>query len=248
MSITDSTTTLDTSWTGQSFATFTTGVLSTLATCVSEVESKLQRGTLSTSTIPTLLQVQNWLRRAKLELVEEKGFSFARKYAYCDLTANSYRYSLPPDYNGGAISLRDMTNDRDITVYPSSRYDNKYPDPSAETSDQVLAACVKNMELWVIPPPNGSDRLELEYARSGAETTADDFSWLPELERFRCCDFALYQAFQALHQWEVSQLFKNEWDIGLKKSRRADGRRKWTGRRLTAINVFQEYAAKNYQP
>ena len=248
MSITDSTTTLDTAWTEQSVVAFSSGVLSTIATCVSEVGSKLKRGTLSASTSPTLTQVQNWLKRAKLELMEFKDYTFARKYAYVDMVAGQYRYSLPDDFNGGNVRLRDTTNDRTIQIWIPEWFDKKYPDVSEFSSNLVEVACIKNMELWVYPPPSGSDRFELEYSRSGAETTADDFSFIPELERFRCCDFALSHAFESLHMFDVADRFKQYWDIGLAKSVKADNRRKRGGRRMCAINVFQEAAALSFQP
>ena len=246
-SITDSTTTLTTAWTEQSIPVFTSGVLSTLATCVSEVESKLQRGTLSTASTPTLAQVQNWLRRAKLEIAEDFGYEFKRKYASCTTTANTYVYSLPPDYDGGSISLKDTTNNHRITVYSAAEYDLSFPDPSEESSGQISAACIKNMELWVAPPPDSSDTLELEYPRSGAETTADDFSWIPEVMRFRCCDFALAEAFEALKQYDVSDRYRTKYELGLVKARKADGRRKWQGKALSCRNVFTAYRQKNYQ-
>ena len=248
MSITDSTTTIDTAWTEQSIAVFTSGVLSSMATCITEVESKLKRGTLGTSSTPTLAQTQNWLKRAKLEISESFGFGFKRKYAYCDLTANSYVYSLPPDFDGGQVTLKDITNNRDIPIWPRSWFDLKFPDPSEESSDQVLVACIKNMELWVAPPPNGSDRLELEYPRSGAETTADDFSWLPELMRYRCCDFAQAEAFESLHQFDLADRFRNKFEVGVIKASRSDARKRWQGKSLSAINIFQHYRAGNYQP
>lgn len=248
MSITDSTTTLDTAWTEQSIAQFTAGVLSTIATCVSEVEAKLKRGTLSATTAPTLTQVQNWLKRGKLELMEFKDYSFSRKYAYADATAGTYRYSLPGDFGGGAVRLRDMTNDRAIPIVVPERYDAMFPDPSEETSNEIIVACIKNLELWVAPAPDSSDRLELEYSRSGAETTADDFSFLPELERFRCCDFAISHAFESLHMFDVSDRFRQYFELGLQKSRKADNRRKRTGRRKCAISVFQEASMYGYQP
>jgi hypothetical protein len=248
MSITDATTSLDTAWTEASTVTFASGVLDTMAACVTEVESKIKRGTLSASTDPTLTQVQNWLKRAKMELAEAKGFTFNRKYAAVSLTADTYRYSMPPDYNGGAIALRDMTNDRHITIWPENWYNKKFPDPSEETSGEVMVACVKNMELWVVPPPDGADSLELEYDRSGAETTSDDFTWLPEIERFRCCDYAISEAFLSIHMWEQAQLYTQRWISALGKAIRADGKRKWQGKRYQAINVFQEFNAKNYQP
>jgi len=247
MSITDTTTTLDTAWVESSAASFTSGVLSTIATCVTEVESKIKRGTLGTSTNPTLAQVQGWLKRAKMELAEAKGFTFDRKYATASLTADSYRYALPPDYNGGNISLRDVTNDRYITVWAENWFNKKFPDPSVETSGEVMVACIKNMELWLAPPPDSADSVELEYDRSGAETTSDDFSWLPEIERFRCCDFAVSEAFLSLHMWEQARLYTQRWTAALGKAIRADGKRKWKGKRFQAINVFQEFDAMNNQ-
>lgn len=243
MSITDSSyDSLTTAWTEQSKASFAAGVLSTIATCVSEVEAKLKRGTLSASTSPTLAQVQNWLKRGKLELMEFKDYSFARKYAYADAVAGTYVYALPEDFGGGAVRLRDMTNDRPISIVDAARFDMKYPDPSEETNNEIIIACIKNNELWVAPPPDSSDRLELEYSRSGAETTADDFSFLPELERFRVCDFALSHAFESLHMFDVADRFRQYWELGLQKSKQSDNRRKRSGRRMCAINVFQEYA------
>jgi hypothetical protein len=248
MSITDSTTTLDTAWTEQSIAIFTGGVLSTIATCVSEVESKLKRGTLSTTTQPTLAQVQNWLKRAKLEIAEAKDFGFTRKYASGTLVAGSYRYALPPDYRGGEISIRDTSNDRYISVWPRARFDAMFPDPSEEDNDEVLIACIKNMELWFTPPPNSADTIELEYPRSGAETTADDFTWLPEKERFLCCDFALGESFESLHMWGESDRYILKYERGLGKSIRADGRRKWKSKRHSMLNVFQDRNMRSYQP
>ena len=246
--ITDSTTTIGTSWTEQTIPAFTNGALSTLATCVSEVESKLQRGTLSTSTAPTLAQVQNWLRRMKLEIAEEFGFSFTRKYATVSLSADTYRYSLPPDFNGGQVTLRDTTNNREIPVWSKSWYDKKFPDPSEEDSSRVIIACIKNMELWLAPPPDSSDTLELEYPRSGAETTADDFTWLPLLMRYRCCDGAVAEAFDALHMWAEADRYYAKFGMGLKKARRADNRKRWQGKQIAGINVFQQHNARNYQP
>jgi hypothetical protein len=246
--ITDNTTTLDTTWTEQTVAIFTTGVLSDIDACIDEVESKLKRGTLSTTTAPTLAQAQNWLRRAKLEIAEAKDFGFTRKYASGTLTAGTFRYALPPDYRGGEISIRDTSNDRYIPVTSRAKFDMLYPDPSHETNDEVLCACIKNMELWLMPPPDSADTIEIEYARSGAETTADDFSWLPELERFRCCDFAVSEAFEALHMAEEAARFRAKYEQGLMKARLADGRRKWKSKRHSAINVFQEARLKSYQP
>jgi hypothetical protein len=246
--ITDSTTTIGTSWTENTLPAFTAGTLSSLATCITEVESKLKRGTLSTSTTPTLAQAQNWLRRKKQEIAERFGYSYTRKYAYVTLVADQYRYSLPPDFAGGQITLSETVNNRDIVVWPSYQYNIKFPDPSEESSGNVKVACVKNMELWLAPPPDGTDTLQLEYMRSGAETTADSFTWLPELMRYRCCDGAVAEAFEALHQYEEADRFHQKFEYGLGRAKRADNRKRWQGKRHSAINVFQEHNARNYQP
>jgi hypothetical protein len=245
--ITDSSTTIGTSWTENTIPAFTAGSLTTLATCVSEVEAKLQRGTLSTSSAPTLAKVQDWLERKKMEVAEAFGFSYARKYAYVTLVADQYRYSLPPDYAGGSLSLVDTTNNYSITIVDKARYDKILPDPSDESSNEVEFACIKNMELWLAPPPSGTDTIQLEYQRSGAETTSDDYSWLPELMRYRCCDGALAEAFEALHMWAESDRFMAKFEIGLIKAKKADNRKRWQGKRLSALNVFQERNARNYQ-
>ena len=81
MSITDATTSLGTTWTEQSVVAFNAGTLATISSCVTEVESKLRRGTLSSTSSPTLSQVQTWLKRAKQELAETKGYTWRRRYA-----------------------------------------------------------------------------------------------------------------------------------------------------------------------
>jgi len=238
MSITDSSTPLDTAHTEQSVVGFTEGVLTNLAACVSEVESKIQRGTLSTSTKPTLVQVQNWLKRAKMELSETKSFTFNRKYTYMTTTAGTYRYALPPDYNGGMTRIQDTTNDEPVTLWDQVWFDRKYPDPSAVSNSDELIACVKNMELWITPPA-GSYQLELQYDRSGAETSADDFEWLPELERFRCCDFAIAESFESLGNFQLANVYRAKWGQGVIKARKADGRRKWAEMNYQALSCLQ---------
>ena len=240
MSITDSTTTLDTAWTEQTIVAFTSGVLTNEAACVSEVESKLKRGTLSSTTNPTDTQVKNWLVRAKEELAEAKDYSFARKFAQATLSAGDYRVSLPPDYDGDVSYIRDTTNNRPISIFGKGFYDKQYPDITEESQNDPLEATIKNMELWLSPPVDSTTVLEMEYHRSGAPTTASDFSWLPEIERFRCCDFAIGMAFEALHNFDLADRYLNRFAVGIGKSIKSDGRRKWK-RRVTAINVFQEF-------
>uniref|UniRef100_A0A6M3J1I8 Uncharacterized protein n=1 Tax=viral metagenome TaxID=1070528 RepID=A0A6M3J1I8_9ZZZZ len=239
MTITDSSTALTTAYTEQSIVGFTEGVLGDIAACVLEVETKLQRGVLSTTTKPTATQVQNWLKRAKMELAEVRSFTFNRKYAYMTTVAGTYRYSLPDDYNGGKTRIKDTTNDEWITIWQDNWFDRKYPDPSAIAYSDEFIACVKNMELWLGPPPGGSYQLEIEYDRSGAETTADDFEWLPELERYRCCDFAISEAFEALGDFQKANIYKAKWGQGVQKARHADGKRRWSEMNYQALSVFQ---------
>lgn len=250
MSITDATGSVGfppSGWTEQSTVAFNSGTLSTISDCVSEVESKLKRGTLSTSSAPTLAQVQQWLVRAKQELAETKGYTWKRRYATASTTAGVFRYALPPDFNGGRVAVRDTTNDRWLKPWPEHHFDAKYPDPSEETYGEPSIFCIKNLEMWLAAPPNGTYTLELEYDRSGADNTTTDFSWLPEIERFRCCDYALGEAFESLHMFDVSNRYMQKWGQGVVKARRADGKRKWKGMGYQAISWQQEYALRSNQ-
>jgi hypothetical protein len=247
MSITDATGNVTTTWTEQDEVAFTAGTLGTISACVTEVESKLKRGTLSSATQPTNTQVQNWLIFAKQELAEIKNFTFLRRYATATTSASNYIYALPPDYNGGETSLRDTTNDRKISLWPPHNFDLKYPDPTKETEDEPLIATVKNLELWLMPIPNGSYTLELEYTRSGDDNTPTDFSWLPQIERYRCTHYALWQGFLSIHMWNEARLYEMQWKEGLGKAIRADGKRKWKAMQYRAISWQQQYAARHHQ-
>jgi hypothetical protein len=155
------------------------------------------------------------------------------------LTAGTWRYALPPDYSGGHISIRDKTNDTKLSVVSPHQFDVLYPDPSKVTSTSgALVAAIKNLELWVMPPP-GADVVELEYERSGDDITATDFSWLPEIERFRCCDFAIAESFAALQQWDSANYYYALWKEGTQKAKRSDGKRRYTTMGYRARSVFQ---------
>jgi hypothetical protein len=247
MGITDATTSLTATWTEQATVTFNSGTLSSITDCVTEVESKLQRGTLSASSSPTSTQVQQWLIRAKQELAETKGYTWKRRYASVSTVAGTYKYALPPDFNGGRVALKDTTNDRYITLWDAFYFDAKFPDPSEEDNDEPTVGCVKNFELWLAAPPNGVYTLELEYDRSGADNTTTDFSWLPEIERFRCCDYAIAESFESLHMFNIADRYMQKWNMGIGKARRADGKRRWKSMNFQAISFEQEYALKNYQ-
>jgi len=246
MAITDSTTSIDTAWTEQNIVAFAQGTLADSSAMITEVERKLKRGTLDATTSPTLSAVTDWLVRGKEELMQTKSYSFSRRYAYASLDAGSYRVSLPPDYNGGRISVRDQTNDFTLRVLPEHLYDLKYPDPDEESTNEPVYCCVKNMELWLAPPASACT-LELEYDRSGDDTTPTDFSFLPEIERWRVCDYAIYEACESLEDWEKAKWYRSKWDAGLASSRKADARRRWKRMGFRAIGIFEESAARNYQ-
>lgn len=239
MSLTVASAALDTAWTEFGAVGFTCSTLATVSVCITEVEGKLKRGTLSTTTTPSTNQVLTWLVRAKEELAEVRQFTWRRRYATATLTAGTFRYSLPPDYGGGYIGLRDMTNDRSINVTSPHQFNVLYPDVSEVSNGQILIATIKNLELWVSPPPDGADVLEIEYERTGDDVTATDFSWLPEIERFRCCDFATGEAFSSLHDYDKAQFFYARWEKGLGKAVRADGKRRWSQTGYRARSVFQ---------
>lgn len=222
-------TALTTSWTEGSVVAFTAGTLNTITACVTEVESKLKRGTLGAATTPTSTEVQRWLIRAKEELAEIKNFTWSRKYAYADTVASTWRYALPADYHGGDVSLRDLTNDKTIPLWPRIAFDNDFPDPAGANNDEPKVACIKGRELWLNTPADAVYRYELEYNRSGDDSTATDFSWIPEIDRFRCCDFAVMESFLSLHQWDAAQLYAERWGFDMAKARKADGKQKWAG-------------------
>lgn len=247
MSITDTSTALSTSWTEQTYVAFTAGTLSDITAMVGEVESKIRRGTLSASTTPTLTEVQRWLIRAKEELVELRNHTYSRRYAYADTTSGTYRYALPPDYNGGQLSIRDMTNDRALEVWTEFWFDTKYPDPSAESNDEPVLATIKGNELWLMPPPSGVVRLELEYDRSGDDNTATDMHWIPETDRWKICDYAVSQAFESVHMFTEADRYLQRWEMGLRKSQRADSKRKWKRMDYQAASIFQVHSARGYQ-
>lgn len=247
MSITDDSTGLDQTWAEKEVVAFTIGTLANVDNMVSEIESKLKRGSLSTTTSPTLADVKRWLVRAKEELMQVKSFSFARRYASATLTIGNYRVALPPDYNGGHVRVKDQTNNRTIKIFPAHLFDLKYPDVDEESNDEPRMATIKNMELWLAPPVSTALELELEYDRSGDDNTATDFSFLPEIERFGCCDFAMGEAAESLEDWKKAQWYRAKWNAGLDKSRKADARRKWKNMGFRAISVFEEAATRGYQ-
>lgn len=247
MSITNATTSLNTAWVENAIVEFNYGPLGNVNNCITEVESKLKRGTLTETSVPTRTEVKRWLSRSKQELAETKNYSWRRRYAYASTVAGTYVYALPPDFNGGMVALRDTTNDRPIQIWPEYQYDIKFPDPSAEDRGDEFIATVKNMTLWLCPPPDGVYQLEIEYDRSGADNTTTDFTYLPEIERFRCCDFAVAESFLSLHMFQEAAVYQQKWEAGVGKARRADGKRRWRSMKYQAISMMQDFNARNHQ-
>ena len=229
---------LSTSWTQQDTVSFNAGTLSTLAECRQQVENNLHRGTLSSSTSPTDTQVNDWLARGKQELAERYGFTWRRVYVYADTTAGTWRYALPVDFAGGGAEtrLRDLTNDVVLEYIDPITFDNLYPDPAGESSSEPNYYTIKDRELWLSAPADGTYRLELEYIRTGEDASPDDVSYLPEIMRFRICDFATYMAFRYLMQWDAANMYKADWLGGVEQSKGSDAKKKWSAMNYMARN------------
>jgi len=235
MSITDATTNISTTWTEQPTVAFTAGTLSTMSALITEVEGKLQRGTLTASTVPSTTQVQTWLIRAKEELMEAYGFTFARRFVQATPTAGTLRISLPPDFGGGACILRDTTND--ITLHPTDRatFDAVYSDVNEYSSSTIKAFSIRDNELWVAPPADGSI-LELEYTRTGDDNTATDISYIPERLRFKLVDLACIEAFELLQEFDKASYYQSKGIGRIQQAKRGDGHKKWRSMGFQAKN------------
>lgn len=238
MSLIVASTSLSTSFAEFGVVAYTAGTLADQDACVTEVESKLNRGTIGASSKPTETEVKRWLQRAKQELAEVRQFTWRRRFVTATLTGGTYRYSLPPDFAGGHMNIRDKTSGRKIKLVDEHVFDTLNPDPEEATAGKAMIACVKNLELWFWPTP-GADVIEIEYSRSGDDITATDFSWLPEIERFRCCDFAIAESFASLHQFDKANYYYGLWERGLGKAVRSDGKKRWSTSGFRVRSVFQ---------
>ncbi len=236
-----------TTWTQKDAVAFTAGTLTTIASCVTYVEAKLQRGTLSTSTTPTLAQIQQELIRAKEELCDVYGFTWQRCYSSAATVSSQVIYALPKDFQGGRAALRDTTNDVMLEWISPYQYDLKYPDPSVESNSEPVAFTIKDRELWLIPPPAGVYTVELEYDRSGDDSTATAIDYIPELFRFRMCDKALAEGFKILHRFDVSQQYEASWSKTLQVAKRNDSKKKWGSSGFQALSWQQAYVASYNQ-
>jgi len=239
MTLTVASTSLSTDFAEFSVVAYTAGTLADQDACVTEVESKLNRGTLSATSKPSTTEVKRWLQRAKQELAEVRQFTWRRRYVTGTLTAGTYRYSLPPDFAGGPVNIRDKTDDIKIHILDPHAFDTINPDPEEPASGTILVATIKNNELWFYPPPGANNVIEIEYSRSGDDITATDFSWLPEIERFRCCDFATAESYASLHQFDRANYYYGLWERGLGKAVRSDGKKRWSTSGFRVRSIFQ---------
>jgi len=239
MSLTVASAALDTAWLEFGTVSVTSSVLINMSAMCDQVEAKLNRGTLSATSKPNLRSVFDWLTRGKEELIETKHFTFRRRFVTTTLTAGTHRYALPPDYSGLNGKLRDIDNDKVIPIVDGNQFDSLYPDVGGESSGVPCIATVRNLELWLGPSPGGAYVVELSYDRSGDDIDSDDVAWLPEIERFRICDFALGEAFASLEQMDMAQFYFARFNRGLAKAGRSDGKRKWSQINYRARSLFQ---------
>ena len=218
---------ITTTWTERNNVAFTAGTLATIAACITQVEQVWHRGTLASGTTPTNTQVQNYLIFAKQELCAEFGFTWKRKFSYAVTAAASYQYALPADFGGGAYILRDITSDKRLSPLDHTTFDTLYPDVAGASQSEPEYYTIKDRELWFHAPSNGIYTLELEYQRTGDDSTATDISYLPEMFRQKICSYATYKSLLLLQQWQTASIYKSEWEQGLGKARREDGKKKW---------------------
>jgi hypothetical protein len=209
---------------------FNAGTLATISSCTSHVESVLNRGTLSSSTRPTSTQVQNWLIQAKQKLMEAHGFTWRRVFSYLDTSSGEYRYALPLDFGEGGHIIRDITQDDRLVPVDPEAFDTMFPDVAGTDNKAPSCYTIKDRELWLCNPASGTYRLELEYLRTGDDSTTTDVSYIPELRRFEMCDFAIYRAFVLLEMYESAAPYKNDWAQGISQSKTRDNIKKWSAR------------------
>lgn len=241
MSITNATSNLSTTWAEQTTVAYTAGTLETITDCITEVEGHLQRGTLSGSSTPTINQVQNWLIRGKQKIAQRYGFTWKRRYAYATFTSAGWRFSLPPDYAGGEVRLRDVTNDGWMHYVDPLMFDSKFPAVASEGSSRDPSDAyftIKNNEIWMSHPVHGDATIEIEYERSGTDNIATDLAWIPEPLRWEVVDYATKRAFMTLQQWTAVQAYGGELESENRWSRKADGRKRWAAGGFRMHNWF----------
>ena len=206
---------------------FNHSTLATTANLITEVETNLNRGTIGASSTPTTDQVTNWLVRAKESLLEVFRFSWARVFSYVDTAADTYLYALPADFAGGGTILRDISNDRRLSQIAPIVFDTLFPDVGGGSSGIPSIYCLKDRELWLSEKASGVYRLELEYLRTGEDSSAETWSYIPESHLFKLTDYATYRSLLMLRHWEAAAAYKSDWDYGIQQSKKVDSKKKW---------------------
>lgn len=229
-------TNLSTTWTDQSYVAFNQSTISTTANLITQVETNINRGTLSASSHPTSTQVTNWLIRGKQKLMEAYGFTWKRKFSYCSSAAGTYRYALPADFAGGATILRDLTQDIRLSFMDPITFDTVYPDVSGSSNAVPEFYTIKDRELWLATPADGTYTFELEYLRTGEDSTAETWDYIPERMLFQITDYATYRAFMMLQMWDAATAYKSEFNFDKNESRKDDGKKKWAQMNYQCLN------------
>ena len=206
---------------------FNAGTLSNIDACATQVQGNLNRGTLTELSKPKLSEVKNWIIRAKQELAEQHGFNWRSVFSYMDTSSSGYRYDLPPDFGEGGHVIRDTTQDIRLVYIDPVAFDSIFVDPAGDSSAAPEYYTIKGHEIWLGQPASGTYRLEMQYDRTGADASTEDISYLPELMRFRVCDYATYRGFIALENWNAAQMYKEEWKVSSITSKKRDTKSKW---------------------
>jgi len=226
-----------TTWTSQGAVAFNAGSIADVAEIITKTGNNISRAIGATST-PTTTEVTDWVTQGKQDLSETFGFTWKRSFVYADTVSGTSRYSLPADYDGGAYIVRDLTQDKRLSPIDPMVFDTKYPDPENDGSTAPKYYCIKDRELWLHKPADGVYRLELEYDRSGDDATASTLTYIPDIMRHKIVHYCTYMAFLRLQNFQAAQMYKAEWELGLRKSKGSDGKKKWEQ---------MGYQAKNWQ-
>ncbi len=219
--------TLSTAWTDQSAVSFNQSTLSTTSHLTGQVQANLNRGTLSTSSHPSLAQVSAWLIRGKEKLMQKYGFSWKRKFAYCSTASGEYRYALPADFASGGTILRDLTQNIRLSFVDPIRFDTNFPDVAGYSNAIPVYYTIKDRELWLQSPADGTYVFELEYPRTGEDSTAETWDYIPEAYLFQLTDYATYRSFMVLQMWDAAKAYKSEWEFDASEGKKDDGKKKW---------------------
>ena len=112
---------------------------------------------------------------------------------------------------------------------------------------QRSRARTTRFSLWTAPPSVGSESLEIEYNRSGDDSTATDISYISEVYRFRICDRALQLLYMSLGDYEKASIYGAEWERDVIVGKRSDNKKKWANFGGQALMWQQDYTARYNQ-